>query len=59
MWVIIMKKTEYISFRTSADVKEVLMREAEEKKWSISQLVEQIVHQWVDSKENQDASPKH
>ena len=47
-----MKKTEYISFRTSAAVKEVLMKEAEDKKWSISQLVEQIVHDWVDSKEN-------
>lgn len=49
-----MKKTEYISFRTSSAVKEVLMREADEKKWSISQLVEQIVHEWVDSKENQE-----
>lgn len=54
MWVIIMKKTEYISFRTSSAVKEVLQKEAEDKKWSISQLVEQIVHQWVDNKEAQE-----
>ncbi len=46
-----MKKTEYISFRTSPDVKEALMKEAEQKKWSISQLVEEIVHQWMEDQE--------
>ena len=46
-----MKKTEYISFRTSAAVKEALLQEAESKKWSISQLVEQIVHEWVENQE--------
>ena len=54
MWVINMKKTEYISFRTSSAVKSVLMQEAESKKWSISQLVEEIVHQWVDNKESEE-----
>ena len=56
MWVIIMKKTEYISFRTSSEIKEYLLKEAQNKKWSISQLVEEIVHQWVESQENDIAS---
>ena len=47
-----MKKTEYISFRTSPDVKEVLAKEAAEKKWSISQLVAEIVHQWIEERED-------
>lgn len=46
-----MKKTEYISFRTSTAVKEALLQEAQNKKWSISQLVEEIVHQWVENQE--------
>ena len=56
MWVMIMKKTEYISFRTSSAVKSFLLQEAENKKWSISQLVEEIVHQWVESKEQETSS---
>ena len=54
--MIIMKKTEYISFRTSSEIKEYLLKEAQNKKWSISQLVEEIVHQWVESQENDIAS---
>ena len=48
-----MKKTEYISFRTSTAIKEALLAEAQNKKWSISQLVEEIVHQWVEAQEKE------
>lgn len=45
------KKTEYITFRATEEVKEALRAEAEEHKWSISQLVEQIVSEWLEQKE--------
>ena len=44
-----MKKTEFISFRTKQTTKEALTKIAEEKKWSISQLVEEIVNEWLES----------
>ena len=43
-----MKKTEYISFRTDLTTKEVLAAVAHSKKWSISQLVEDIVQEWIE-----------
>ena len=45
------KKTEYITFRATEEVKEALRAEAEEHKWSISQLMEQIVSEWLEQKE--------
>ena len=42
-----MKKTENISFRTDSATKEILNAYAQEKKWSISLLVEDIVQQWI------------
>ena len=42
-----MKKTEFITFRTDKDTKESLERIASDKKWSISQLVEEIVQEWL------------
>ena len=46
-----MKKTEYISFRTDSETKALLAEIAAEKKWSISQLVEEIVQEWKQSQE--------
>ena len=43
-----MKKTENISFRTDVEVKKQLEAYADEKKWSLSQLVELIVRQWAE-----------
>lgn len=43
-----MKKTEYITFRTNQEMKDALMEIAQEKKWSISFVVEQIVQQWLE-----------
>lgn len=46
----IMKKTEYITYRTDAEIKAVLTQIAAEKKWSISQLSEEIIRQWLEEK---------
>lgn len=43
-----MKKTEFISFRTDIPTKETLASIAASKKWSISQLVEDIVQEWIE-----------
>lgn len=45
-----MKKTEFITYRTDADVKAVLLALAAEKKWSLSQLSEEIIKQWLKEK---------
>ncbi len=45
-----MKKTEYITYRTDANIKSVLTKIAAEKKWSISQLSEEIIRQWLQEK---------
>ena len=45
-----MKKTEYITYRTDAGTKEILAKIAEEKRWSISQLTEIIVQEWLEEK---------
>ena len=42
-----MKKTEYITYRTDKPTKEVLATIAAEKKWSISQLSEEIIKEWL------------
>ena len=45
--VIRLKKTESITFRTDTAVKSALNVIAEEKKWSISQLSEEIIKEWL------------
>ena len=42
-----MKKTELITYRTDAETKGALAVIAAEKKWSISQLTEEIVKEWL------------
>lgn len=44
----IMKKTEFITFRTDATTKGILEKVAAEKKWSISQLSAEIIQQWIE-----------
>ena len=46
--VIQLKKTESITFRTDAAVKTTLNIIAAEKKWSISQLSEEIIKEWLE-----------
>ena len=43
-----MKKTEAITYRTDAAIKAALNTIAAEKKWSISQLSEEIIRQWLE-----------
>ena len=45
-----MKKTEYITYRTDKQIKEILNQIAAEKKWSISQLSEEIIREWLEEK---------
>ena len=46
--VILVKKTEPITYRTDTIVKAALNTIAAEKKWSISQLSEEIIRQWLE-----------
>jgi len=41
------KRTEFISYRTDKCTKEILEQIAAERKWSISQLTEEIVKEWL------------
>ena len=43
-----LKKTEAITYRTDAAMKAALHTIAAEKKWSISQLSEEIIRQWLE-----------
>ena len=45
-----MKKTEYITYRTDSVIKSVLSKIAAEKKWSLSQVTEEIVREWLQEK---------
>ena len=44
------KKTEYITYRTDENIKKILTKIAAEKKWSISQLSEEIIKDWLREK---------
>lgn len=46
--VILVKKTEAITYRTDTVIKAALTAIAAEKKWSISQLSEEIIKQWLE-----------
>lgn len=48
-----MKKTEFITFRTNHETKQVLEQIAAEKKWTISFLVEDIIAQWLQAQEKE------
>lgn len=45
-----LKKTESVTYRTDPVLKDALNRIAAEKKWSISQLSEEIIRQWLEEK---------
>lgn len=51
-----MKKTEFISFRTSRETKQVLAEIAASRKWSTSLLVEEIVQEWLEKYKKEQAS---
>jgi len=41
-----MKKTESVTYRTDTATKDILLQIAGEKKWTISQLSEEIIKEW-------------
>lgn len=43
----VLKKTESVTYRTDTNIKAALTKIAAEKKWSISQLTEEIIRQWL------------
>ena len=45
-----MKKTEPVTYRTDIVTKNILLQIAAEKKWSISQLSEEIIKEWLQEK---------
>ena len=45
-----MKKTEPVTYRTDKKTKDILAKIAAEKKWSISQLSEEIIKEWLQEK---------
>ena len=45
-----MKKTQSVTYRTDVATKEILLKIAAEKKWSISQLSEEIIKEWLQEK---------
>lgn len=48
-----MKKTEYVTFRTDAETRKALEEIAQEKKWTLSFVIEEIVKDWLkDNKDN-------
>jgi len=45
-----LKKSEAVTYRTDAQTKAALQIIASEKKWSISQLSEEIIKEWLQEK---------
>lgn len=45
-----LKKTESVTYRTDLIVKAALNKIAAEKKWTISQLSEEIIREWLQEK---------
>ena len=45
--VIVLKKTESITYRTDIVLKNALLTISKEKKWTISQLSEEIIREWL------------
>lgn len=45
--VSILKKTESVTYRTDKAMKNVLLQISKEKKWTISQLSEEIIREWL------------
>jgi len=48
--VIVLKKTESVTFRTTKQVKTAMEQIMAEKKWTLSQLAEEIIKEWLSEK---------
>jgi len=47
------KRTEFISYRTDKCTKQILEQLAAERKWTISQLSEEIIKDWLAKRREQ------
>lgn len=45
-----MKKTQSVTYRTDSVLKNALLVIAAEKKWTLSQLSEEIIREWLEEK---------
>ena len=45
-----MKKTESVTYRTDKSTKNALLKICAEKKWTVSQLSEEIIKEWLQEK---------
>ena len=48
--IVALKKTESITYRTDTRIKSILAAISAEKKWTISQLTEEIIREWLQEK---------
>ena len=48
--VSVLKKTESVTYRTDEVIKNALLKLCAEKKWTISQLSEEIIREWLSEK---------
>lgn len=46
-----MKKSEFLSVRVDGDTKDYLKKIADERKWTVSLLVSEIIKEWIQEKE--------
>ena len=53
-----MKKSESVTYRTDSIVKHALQVIAAEKKWTISQLSEEIIREWLEEKRPEFLQPE-
>lgn len=45
-----MKKTQSVTYRTDESLKNALLKICAERKWTISQLSEEIIREWITEK---------
>lgn len=53
-----MKKTQFISFRTDESTREKLSTIATERKWTLSQLCEELIKQQLAQMESENSPPR-
>ena len=47
------KRSEHISYRTDKCTKEILEQIATERKWTVSQLTEEIIKEWLQKRKEE------
>lgn len=44
------KKTQLIAFRTTEETREYLQKEADKRKWSLSQMINEIILEYIEKR---------